>query len=75
MAAAADVEFCQSATRGGFGWQKTRPSVATATPQWDELDLETRLGLIARAWILRTSTLSSVCAFDTLGVCGWLPWL
>ncbi|KAI2602366.1 hypothetical protein GGR54DRAFT_526260 [Hypoxylon sp. NC1633] len=59
MAAAADMRFCVSATRSGFGWPDARPSVTTATPRWDELDLDTQLRLIARTWILTAPTLLS----------------
>ncbi|KAI0842289.1 hypothetical protein F5Y06DRAFT_172648 [Hypoxylon sp. FL0890] len=59
MAAAAVTEFCASATRSAFGWPEIQPSTPTETSQWDELDLQTRLELIARAWTLKAQTLSA----------------
>lgn len=69
MAAAVAFEFCATATRNVAGWPETQPpaAIATTTPPWDELDLDTRLGLIARAWVLSAPSLSLVRALDTFG--------
>ncbi|KAI1333456.1 hypothetical protein F5Y15DRAFT_353258 [Xylariaceae sp. FL0016] len=57
MAAAALMEFCASGTRSEYGWQTTQPSITTARTTlltlWDEYDLQTRLALIARSWLLK----------------------
>ncbi|KAI0173400.1 hypothetical protein GGR52DRAFT_384981 [Hypoxylon sp. FL1284] len=54
MAAAVDVQLCAIATRCAVDRQEAPPSTATdsaTVTRWDELDLSTRLGLIARAWV------------------------
>ncbi|RYO89934.1 hypothetical protein DL763_005490 [Monosporascus cannonballus] len=55
MAAAEVMAFCASGTRSASGWLTTQPS-ATASmitvPQWDELDVDVRLKLIASSWLL-----------------------
>lgn len=68
MAAAVVMEFCASVTSNP---PKIQPITTTVALQWDELDVETRLELIARAWVLKAPAFSSVCALDIVGFPGF----
>ncbi|OTB18534.1 hypothetical protein K445DRAFT_315369 [Daldinia sp. EC12] len=63
MAVAAFTTSCASATRDGFGQPKNEPSIVSVALQWDELDLQTRLELISRAWLSVATVLTSVRVF------------